>query len=88
MNKEKVINTAIGCVMASHLTMKVKQEAIDTLRNMEDMPVKIHIKNQLDHKIDFCIGMGEYSLESGQQITVDVNDEDVVYLDTLECLCG
>lgn len=50
--------------------------------------MKIHIKNQLEHKIDFCVGMSEYSLEPGQQITVEVEVEDVIYLDTLACHCA
>ena len=44
---------------------------------------KIHIKNQLKGKIELCAGMKEYELESEQHITIEVDDEDVIYLDTL-----
>lgn len=44
---------------------------------------KIHIKNQLKGKIELCAGMKEYELESEQQVTIEVSDEDVIYLDTL-----
>ena len=44
---------------------------------------KIHVKNQLPDKIEFCVGMKEYELEPEQLIAVEVEDGDVIYLDTL-----
>ncbi|MBW2672753.1 MAG: hypothetical protein JRD89_04945 [Deltaproteobacteria bacterium] len=46
--------------------------------------MKIHIKNQLSGKIEFCAGMKEYELEPEQEVTIEVEDEDCVYLDTFE----
>lgn len=44
---------------------------------------RIHVKNQLEGKIELCAGMKEYELEPEQQVTIEVEDEDVIYLDTL-----
>lgn len=43
--------------------------------------MKIHIKNQMNGKIEFCCGEKEYELEPGQKITIEVNDEDCMYFD-------
>lgn len=45
--------------------------------------MKLHIKNQLNGKIEFCCGEKEYELEPGQEITIEVKDEDCMYLDTV-----
>lgn len=51
--------------------------------------MKIHIKNQLNGKIEFCCGDREYEIEPEQEITVAVNDEDCLYLDNVsECQEG
>jgi len=44
--------------------------------------LKLHLKNQLDGKIELCAGTREYELEPEEEITIDVEDEDCVYLDT------
>lgn len=44
---------------------------------------KLHIKNQSGYSIDFCCGMGEYSLMPDEKITIEVNDEDYMYFDTI-----
>lgn len=44
---------------------------------------KLHIKNNLDGRIEFCVGLEEYKLEPGQHIAVNIEDGDFVYLDTL-----
>ena len=44
---------------------------------------RIHVKNQLEGKIELCAGMKEYELEPEQLIAVEVEDGDVIYLDTL-----
>jgi hypothetical protein len=36
MNISKVLNIAVGCVMASGLEMKEKREVIDSLRSLEE----------------------------------------------------
>ena len=43
---------------------------------------KLHVKNQLNGRIEFCAGEKEYQLEPEQEITIEVNDEDCVYFDT------
>lgn len=46
--------------------------------------MKIHIKNQLPVAIEFCCGQKEYELEPEQEITIEVQDEDCLYLDTIK----
>jgi hypothetical protein len=36
MDKNKAINIAVGCVMASHLETKEKREVIEALRKLEE----------------------------------------------------
>jgi len=43
--------------------------------------MKLHIKNQLDGKIEFCSGQKEYELDPDQEITIEVSDEDCMYFD-------
>lgn len=45
--------------------------------------MKLHIKNQLSGKIEFCCGEKEYELEPEQEISIEVKDEDCIYLDTV-----
>lgn len=47
------------------------------------MKLKLHIKNQLKGKIEFCCGKNEYELEPEQEVTVQVADEDCMYFDTI-----
>lgn len=46
--------------------------------------MRLHIKNQLGLTIGFCCGEQEYELESEQEIDIEVDDEDCMYLDTLK----
>jgi hypothetical protein len=45
--------------------------------------MKLHIKNQLngDLTIEFCCGQEEYTLEPEEEVTLEVQDEDCMYLD-------
>jgi len=47
--------------------------------------VKIHIKNQLnnEHEIEFCCGDKEFKLGPEEEVTVEVQDEDVIYFDVV-----
>lgn len=45
--------------------------------------MKIHVKNQLSGKIEFCCGDSEYELRPEQKITIKVKDEDCIYFDRL-----
>ena len=38
MDKEKAINIAIGCVMASKIDIETAREVIDVLRELEEDP--------------------------------------------------
>ena len=83
MNKENAINTAVGCVMASYLKLDTRQKVIDCLRNLEEKPVEINIANNLSGEVHVCVGMEEYEIKPRQEVTVQVKDGDVIYLDTL-----
>jgi len=45
--------------------------------------VKLNIRNQLDGKIEFACGDKEYELKPEQEITIEVEDEDYLYLDVV-----
>lgn len=47
--------------------------------------MKIHVKNQLNngHIIEFCCGEREYKLEPEEEVTIEIQDEDCMYLDTV-----
>lgn len=48
--------------------------------------MKIHIKNQLNNEaiIEFCLGEKEYELKHNDAVTVEVKDEDCLYLDVVK----
>lgn len=41
----------------------------------------LNVKNETQFKIEFCSGQREYSLESGETATVEVEDQDCMYVD-------
>lgn len=43
--------------------------------------MKIHIKNQLGHTVEFCCGESEHILAPEEEVSVEVADEDYIYLD-------
>lgn len=43
--------------------------------------IKLHLINNLPGKIQLTCGMVEHELEPGQQKTIEVEDEDCMYLD-------
>jgi antitoxin component of MazEF toxin-antitoxin module len=46
--------------------------------------LKIHIKNQTGYKIDLCCGLAqELNLQPGQEATLEVQDEDFIYIDQI-----
>jgi hypothetical protein len=47
--------------------------------------MKAIIKNQLNGKlaIEFCVGDKEYQLAPDEEITIDVEEDDCVYFDTV-----
>lgn len=47
--------------------------------------MKIYIKNQLNngHAIEFCAGEREYKLGPEEEITIQVQEEDCIYLDVV-----
>ncbi|TEB10656.1 hypothetical protein [Pelotomaculum propionicicum] len=49
--------------------------------------MKLYIKNQLLSTIEFCCGQKEYKLEPEQEITIEAQDEDYLYFDTLKGRC-
>jgi hypothetical protein len=57
MDKEKAINIAIGCVMASGLEIETAREVIDILRELETEDSK------LDEIIDYIKFQEDYSME-------------------------
>lgn len=47
------------------------------------MRVNLNVKNDNEHTIEFCCGSKEYVLEPGQEIRIEVDDEDVLYFDVV-----
>lgn len=47
--------------------------------------MKVHLKNQLNdgNAIEFCCGEKEYKLLSEEEITIEINDDDCIYLDVV-----
>ena len=45
--------------------------------------MKLHIKNQLGGKIEFCLGEKEYELAPEEEMTIEVKDEDCMYFDKI-----
>jgi hypothetical protein len=45
--------------------------------------MEIRIKNQLNGRVEFCLGVNEYRLEPEQDVIAPVSDGDCMYLDTL-----
>lgn len=47
--------------------------------------MKIHVKNQLNNgqEIQFCCGDKEYKLAHEEDVTIEIQDEDVLYLDVV-----
>lgn len=45
--------------------------------------MEIRIKNQLNGRVEFCLGMHEYQLEPDQDAIIQVEDGDCMYLDQL-----
>ena len=43
--------------------------------------MKLYVKNQLGAKIESTCGIYEYALEPGEEVTVEAQDEDYMYLD-------
>lgn len=43
--------------------------------------MKLYVKNQMDVAIEFTCGVNEYALEPGEEVTVEAQDEDYMYLD-------
>lgn len=43
--------------------------------------MKLHLKNETKHSIQFCCGDKECALKPGEEITIEVNDEDCMYFD-------
>lgn len=48
-----------------------------------DMPLSLNIKNDNEHTIEFCCGPKEYVLEPGQEIKIEIEDEDYMYFDAV-----
>ena len=47
--------------------------------------MKIHIKNHSNADvIEFCVGEKEYELKYDETVTVEVQDEDCIYLDIVK----
>ena len=44
---------------------------------------KLHIKNNTSKAIEFCSGSKEYVLEPDEEITIEIEDDDVMYVDEL-----
>ncbi len=47
------------------------------------MPLNLNIKNDNEHTIEFCCGPKEYVLEPGQEIKIEIEDEDYMYFDVV-----
>ena len=45
--------------------------------------MKINIKNENGYTVEFCCGEDEYTLEPGEEISVEVEEEDCIYLDVV-----
>lgn len=45
--------------------------------------MKIYVKNQLNkgYDIQFCCGSKEYKLKHEEEVIVEIQDEDILYLD-------
>ena len=46
--------------------------------------MKMNFKNQLDGVLSFCVGMNEYKLNPGEEIEIEVSEQDCMYLDQLD----
>ncbi|MEN6349317.1 MAG: hypothetical protein ABFD08_07990 [Syntrophomonas sp.] len=44
----------------------------------------LYVKNETQFKIDFCSGEKEYSLKPGDEIAIQVKDQDCMYFDKVE----
>jgi hypothetical protein len=45
--------------------------------------MEIRIKNQLNGRVEFCLGVYEYQLEPEQDVIAPVSDGDCMYIDQL-----
>lgn len=45
--------------------------------------LKINIKNENGHTVEFCCGEKEYALGPEEEISVEVKEEDCIYLDVV-----
>lgn len=43
--------------------------------------MKLNLKNETGYLVDFCSGEKEYSLQPGEEISIEVFDEDCMYFD-------
>jgi len=45
--------------------------------------LKLNIKNDNGHTMEFCCGEKEYVLGPGEEITIEIKDEDYMYFDVV-----
>ena len=45
--------------------------------------MKLNIKNENGLTVEFCCGEKEYILKPDEEIAIEVNDEDCMYIDTI-----
>jgi len=45
--------------------------------------LKLNVKNDNNHTIEFCCGKGEYVLEPDEKISIEIEDGDYMYFDTV-----
>lgn len=51
------------------------------IKKKEGISLKIYIKNQTEKTIELCCGMQEYTIKPDDQIVIEVQDEDCMYID-------
>ncbi len=43
--------------------------------------MKLNVKNDNGHTMEFCCGEKEYTLSPGEEVSIEINDEDYMYFD-------
>ena len=46
--------------------------------------MELHVKNQLWQTVEFCCGTKEYELGPEEEITIEVEDGDYMYIDCVK----
>lgn len=66
--------------------ISVRLSDIEDVLTQLNGETKIHIKNQLNNGsiIEFCLGEKEFELGHDEIVTVEVKDEDCLYLDIIK----